>query len=454
MAGSRVLVIDDQVSLAKSVQRLLGRFKIDVSLAHSGKEGLEILGKEPVDVVLLDIQMPEMDGIEVLTEIRKRWTDIPVIMMTGFATIETAVQAMKKGAFDFIQKPFDPDDIVSTMVLKALEHVRLLQRYANLQKEVQDRHRFENMVGKSRPMQAIFRTIERLSKSETTVLITGESGTGKELIARAIHYNSPRKNDSFVAVDLGALTENVVESELFGHVKGSFTGAITDHKGLFRMADGGTIFLDEIGEIPLKVQARLLRVLQEREIKPVGNSNTISVNVRVLAATNKSLEQLVGNGAFREDLYYRLRVIPIHVPPLRERREDIILLLNHFLQKHTKSDTPLKFAPEAMEIFSSYAWPGNVRELENCIERLLALADPGKVIQPGDLPSELRSGGVDTINNEPSLSLESYERLAILRALDEAEGDKDEAAKVLGIGKSTFYRKLKNHGISPKRNKS
>lgn len=356
MAGSRVLVIDDQVSLAKSVQRLLGRFKIDVSLAHSGKEGLEILGKEPVDVVLLDIQMPEMDGIEVLTEIRKRWTDIPVIMMTGFATIETAVQAMKKGAFDFIQKPFDPDDIVSTMVLKALEHVRLLQRYANLQKEVQDRHRFENMVGKSRPMQAIFRTIERLSKSETTVLITGESGTGKELIARAIHYNSPRKNDSFVAVDLGALTENVVESELFGHVKGSFTGAITDHKGLFRMADGGTIFLDEIGEIPLKVQARLLRVLQEREIKPVGNSNTISVNVRVLAATNKSLEQLVGNGAFREDLYYRLRVIPIHVPPLRERREDIILLLNHFLQKHTKSDTPLKFAPEAMEIFSSYAW--------------------------------------------------------------------------------------------------
>jgi len=447
--NSRVLVIDDEVNLLRSIERRLEHHKIQVSVATSGAEGLDILGKEPIDVVLLDINMPEMDGIEVLTIVKDRWPDIPVIMMTGYATVETAVQAMKIGAFDFIQKPFDVEDIVLIMVSKGLQQRRLLQRYASLQREVEDRYRFENLVGKSRVMQEIFRTIERISNSESTVLITGESGTGKELIARAIHYNSPRRKTPFVAVDLGALTENVIESELFGHVKGSFTGAVTDHKGLFRIADGSTIFLDEVGEIPLKVQAKLLRIIQEREIKPVGSAHPIKVDVRVLAATNRGLEENVRQGAFREDLYYRLRVLPLHIPPLRERREDIPLLVQHFIEKHALHGQKPQFAPEAIETLTDYDWPGNVRELENMVERLLALSGHLSLIRNEDLPSEVRVARHP--GAKPGASLDNYERMAIERALSEAEGDIDGAAERLGVGKSTLYRKMKIHGLKASR---
>jgi DNA-binding NtrC family response regulator len=451
LPGSRVLVIDDDENMARSIERRLNRHKVEVALVHSGNDALEALGREAIDVILLDVRMPDMDGIEVLTAIKESWPDIPVIMMTGYATVEMAVNAMKIGAFDFIQKPFEPEELVLIMISKGLQQRQLLQRYASLQKEVEDRYRFENLVGKSKAMQEVFRTIERISHSESTVLITGESGTGKELIARAIHYNSPRRKTPFVAVDLGALTENVIESELFGHVKGSFTGAVTDHKGLFRIADGGTILLDEVGEIPLKVQARLLRVIQEREVKPVGGSHPIRVNVRVLAATNKNLTELVQNGAFREDLYYRLRVVPLAVPPLRERREDIPLLIKHFIEKHASpgAGTRPNFSPDAIEMLSSYDWPGNVRELENMIERLLALCGGNlTVIKAEDLPAEV---WVVSTEGKPQISFENYERMAIEKALNENAGDIGKVAAILGVGKSTLYRKMKAHNLKTPR---
>ncbi len=446
-----VLIIDDEKNLVKSIQRQMRRYKVESLAAYSGEEGIKILEDNSVDVVLCDIKMPGINGIETLKIIKERWPNIPVIMMTAFATIELAVEAMKKGAMDFISKPFEHNEIVPVMLSKAIEQNRLLWKYEHLQREVENRYRFENIVGQSPDLKKIFRTIDRLANNESIVLISGESGTGKELIARAIHYNSSRCKMPFVAIDLGALTENVIESELFGHVKGSFTGAISDHKGLFRIADGGTVFLDEIGEIPLHTQARLLRVLQEKEVKPVGSDKSVKVNVRVLAATNKDLKNMVQKGTFREDLYYRLNVVPIVVQPLRKRKEDVPLLLQHFIKKHApEKEISLSFTAKAMDTLCAYSWPGNVRELENVIQRLLAVGDLSKPVEVSDLPEEIR-----TLDYEkPDLNLNSYEKLALQRALDETDDDIDKAAEILCVGKSTFYRKMKLHGIKTPKKKS
>jgi len=449
--GSTALVIDDEQNLVKSIKRLLRRYGVDCLAAYSGEEGIDILEKHaPVDAVFLDIKMPGMDGMEVLDVIKKKWSDIPVIMMTAYATVELAVEAMKKGAMDFISKPFDHDEIIPVMLAKAVEHNRLLHKCRLLQGEVEDKYRFENLVGTSKAMRDIFKKIARLAENESTVLISGESGTGKELIARAIHYNSPRRKGPFVAVDLGALTENVVESELFGHVKGSFTGAQADHKGLFRVADGGTILLDEVGEIPPHVQARLLRVLQEREVKPVGSTRSVKVNVRVLAATNKRLKEMVSNGSFREDLYYRLNVVPLDVPPLRERKEDIPLLIEHLMRKYLPEGKRLSFTSEAIDSLCRYSWPGNVRELENCIQQIIAVRDSEKPVTVFDLPEEIRHSARE---KEHELSLNSYEKMAIQKALESCGGNIEEAADMLGVGKSTLYRKMKQYEIPrPRKN--
>jgi len=449
--GSTILVIDDEENLVKSIRRQMRLYKVESLSAYSGEDGIKVLEEQSVDAVFCDIMMPGINGIETLKIIKERWPNTPVIIMTAFATIELAVEAMKRGAMDFVSKPFEHDEIIPIMLSKAIERNRLLWRYEHLQREVENRYGFENIVGESSGLKEIFRTIERLADNESTVLISGESGTGKELIARAVHYNSLRRKMPFVAVDLGALTENVIESELFGHVKGSFTGAVKDHKGLFRIADGGTIFLDEVGEIPLHIQARLLRVLQEKEVKPVGSDKSVHVNVRILAATNKNLKDMVKKGAFREDLYYRLDVVPIVVLPLRERKEDIPLLVKHFIEKHaSKSNASPSFATEAMDSLCSYSWPGNIRELENFIQRLLAVGDFSRPVETSDLPEDIRGTGFE----KPDLNLQSYEKLAIQRALDETDGDIDKAADILGVGKSTFYRKIKTHDIKiPKKRK-
>lgn len=451
MAGAKVLIIDDEELLCNSMERQMRPHKITVFCAHKPEDGINILKEHEIDVIFLDVRLPGMSGLEVLSLIRERWNDIPVIVMTAYGTVPDAVQAMKLGAMDFIQKPFEPVELPLIMVSKGVQQRRLLQRVISLQREVEERYRFENIVGKSPKMQEIFNTITKLANNESTILIRGESGTGKELIARAIHYNSPRKKGPFVAVDLGSLAENIIESELFGHVKGSFTGAHTDNKGLFRAADGGTIFLDEVGNIPLPVQARLLRVLQEREVKPVGSYQPIKVNVRVIAATNKNLEESVKKGEFREDLYFRLKVVPIEIPPLRERREDIPLLIQHFVKKHGGEDAKLKFSPQASDLLMNYDWQGNVRELENLIERLLALTGNDATIKESDLPAEIRN--FRYVSSSNPLSLDDYEKAAVERAIAEAEGDVEKAAKILGVGKSTLYRKMKVHGIAVPRKK-
>ena len=445
LKGYTLLVIDDEKNMAKSIQRQMQRYGLECLSAYSGEDGIKVLEENPVDVVLVDIMMPGINGIETLSIIKERWPNMPVIMMTAFATIELAVEAMKKGAVDFISKPFDHKDIVPVMVKKAIEQSRLLWKYQHLQNEVENHYRFENIIGQSSALKEIFFMIERLSQNDSAVLIRGESGTGKELIARAIHYNSGRRKMPFLAVDLGALTENVIESELFGHVKGSFTGAISDHNGLFRAAEEGTIFLDEVGEIPLNIQSRLMRVLQEKEIKPVGSDKSVRVNVRVLAATNKDLKDMVQKGAFREDLFYRLNVVPLFVPPLRDRKEDIPLLVQHFVKKHSpQGAAPLAFTAQSMDTLCAYSWPGNVRELENCAQRILAVGDPTRPVEVRDLPEEVRSPDYE----KPDLNLKSYERLALKRVIDETDGDMDKAAEILKIGKSTLYRKMKIHGIS------
>lgn len=451
LAGSKVLIIDDEELLCNSMERQMRPHKIKVFCAQKPEDGINILKEHEIDVVFLDVRLPGMNGLEVLSLIKERWQDIPVIMMTAYGTVPDAVQAMKLGAMDFIQKPFEPLELPLLMVSKGIQQKRLIQRVTLLQKEVEERYRFENIIGKSQRMQDIFDTIRKLASSESTILIRGESGTGKELIARAIHYNSPRKKGPFVAVDLGSLAENIIESELFGHVRGSFTGAHSDNKGLFRAADGGTIFLDEVGNIPLPVQARLLRVLQEREVKPVGSYQPIRVNVRVIAATNKNLEDSVKKQEFREDLYFRLKVVPIEIPPLRERREDIPLLIQHFVAKHGGEGSKLKFSPQASELLMNYDWPGNVRELENLIERLLALTGNETVIKESDLPQEIRNYQI--VSSSKPVSLDDYEKAAVERAIAEAQGDVEKAAQILGVGKSTLYRKMKIHGIAVSRKK-
>jgi len=449
----RILVVDDESIVCESCQRILQEEGYEVECTQDGKEAFEKMRANPFDVVITDLKMPGIDGMDVLKILQKDYPETIIIMITGFSTVETAVEAMKLGAFDYIPKPFTPDE-VSIVVKKAVEKRNLMLENFYLRQELRDKYGFQNIIGRSKRMQDVYRIIAKVAMTDSTALIFGQSGTGKELIARAIHFNSPRGPRSFVAVDCSSLAETLLESELFGHVRGAFTGAVTAKKGLFEEADSGTCFLDEIGDISLAMQAKLLRVLQEHEIKRVGGTETLKIDVRIVAATNKNLEELVAEKKFREDLFYRLNVVSIHLPSLRERPDDIPLLADHFLRKFAaQNNKPVcRISPEAMDILNRYGWPGNVRELENVIERTATLTSTNLIL-PEDLPRRLHlePAQIDMGSLPSRIPLSELEKLYIQKVLEETGGNKKRAADILGIDRRTLYRMANRLGLTIKR---
>ncbi len=452
--SARILVCDDEASLREMLQILLRRegYRVDaVDGVHSARDKLASV--DPYDVVITDLVMPDGTGMEVLDAVRARSTDTQILMVTAYATTEQAVEAMRKGAYDYVQKPFKNHELLVTLE-KALEKRAIVAENETLRAEVQSRWSEGQLIGKSPAMDRLRDLIKRVASSTTSVLITGESGTGKEMVARALHFQSPRAKEPFVVLNCGAMPENLIESELFGHVKGAFTGANTEKEGLFRAAAGGTLFLDEVGELPPPLQVKLLRVLQERKVRPVGGSSEVEVDVRVLAATNRNVESEVDRGAFREDLFYRLNVIRIEVPPLRERPEDIPVLAGYFLQKHAAvQGRRLEFSPEAMRWLTQQSYAGNVRELENIVERGVTLS-PGSVVNREDLGDTHPSRKATNISLIPEgrFDLDAYlaqvERELLLRALDQSAGVRKKAADLLGMSFRQFRYRLAKH-ISP-----
>jgi two-component system response regulator PilR (NtrC family) len=455
MSLNKVLVVDDEESIREFFEIMLKREGYEVVTATNGAEALDRLKKERVDLVISDLQMPEMSGMELLQAAKELDPELVIIMITAFGSTETAVEAMKLGAYDYVQKPFKIDE-VKIIIRQALEKRVLRMENALLKRELGTKYAFDNIIGSAPPMMRIYEMVKRVANTKSSVLITGESGTGKELIARAIHFNGPLKDRPFVTVNCGAIPENLMESEMFGHKKGSFTGAIADKKGLFEVANGGTIFLDELGELPLPMQVKLLRVIQEGTFKRVGATEDITVDVRVISATNKTLDVEVRAGRFREDLFYRMNVIQIHCPPLRERREDVAMLANHFLEKFAKGlgVEVKRIGNEAMDVLKRYHYPGNVRELENIIERTVAL-EPSAVILPESLPRHMldaqqpSAGPLDAnkieILSDQGIDLErltaDFERTLLTKALQQAGGIKKRAAKLLNISfRSMRYR--------------
>jgi DNA-binding NtrC family response regulator len=435
---ARILIVDDEQSMLEVLAIMLKREGYEVATTSNGEQAMELIRSIGFDVVITDLKMEPVDGMEVLRFTKTVNRETVVIMMTAHGTEEIAVEAMKEGAFHYVKKPFKMEEL-RNLIAKGLEN-------RDLKQEVQGRYHVENIVGSSREMQKIFRLIEKVAPTDSTVIIYGESGTGKELVARALHYNSHRRNYPFEAINCTALPETLLESELFGHVKGSFTGAHVDKKGLFEAADKGTVFLDEIGIMSPGMQMKILRVLQEKEIKRVGDNTVRDVDVRIIAATNENLSEKVKSGEFREDLYYRLSVIPINLAPLRDRREDIPLLVKHFLKtqnKRLKAD--YKISDETMAILEAYDWPGNVREVENAIERAVTLSE-GNIIKPEDLPEVMTAGFVGAAPRTGDLeyAVLEYEYRHIRRVLVEVSDDKKAASKVLGISVPTIYRKLKD----------
>jgi two-component system NtrC family response regulator len=449
---STILIIEDDDSLRRVTEYTLKEEGYRVLTASNGRVGLDVFRSASVDLVLTDVRMPEMDGMEVLPRLKAMQPDLPVIMLTAHGTITSAVEAMKLGAFDYLTKPFSRDQLRAS-VRKALEVADLKTENRQLRQMVAERFSFAAMIAGSRAMRDVTDTAARVAQTDTTVLLQGESGTGKELLAKAIHVHSARARRPFVTVNCAAIPEHLIESELFGHRRGSFTGAVVDKQGKFDSADGGTIFLDEIGELPLLLQVKILRVLQEREIDMVGDSRLRKVDVRVIAATNRDLEKMVADGSFREDLYYRLAVVPLRVPPLRERADDIPLLVEHFLTKHV---TKLNRAAPSVEkaVYSAlnlYPWPGNIRELENVIERALVLDRDG-VLGLDDLPERLhaqgrRFGNVRVELPDDGISLEAVERDLIQAALEKHGGNQTRAAAYLDITRSTLLYRMQKHGV-------
>ncbi len=444
----KILVVDDDPGSRELLQVILEAQGYQVIVAASGKEALAIAQAVPLNLVITDLRMPAMDGLAFLRAVHDSLSTLSVIIMTAYGTIESAVEATKLGAYGYLTKPLTGERVLH-LVRRALEEQQLRQENVYLKRRLQDRHRFDNIIGKSPRMQEIFRLIEDLERSEATVLIQGKTGTGKELIAQALHFHSPRKDHPFMAVNCGSLTETLLESELFGHLRGAFTGAIATKRGLFQEADGGTLFLDEISETSLSMQVKLLRAIQDGEIKSVGADKAVRVDVRIIAATNQDLTQAMEEGRFRPDLYYRLNVIGLYLPELKERREDIPLLAAHFLALYRqKLKRPAReITPEALALLLDYDWPGNVRELENCIERAVVLAR-GETIRPEDLPPSLRQ-----MTPTPSLTfavgtpLEVLERQALLATLQEVKGNKAAAARLLGISQRTLYRKIHRYRL-------
>ncbi|MBI4735240.1 MAG: sigma-54-dependent Fis family transcriptional regulator [candidate division NC10 bacterium] len=451
MKRVKILVIDDDESLRRVLEYNLAQEGYAVLTASSGEQGLDLLKKEGADLVVTDVRMAGMDGLQVLEEVRKADPNIQVIILTAFGTIEMAVEAMKAGAFHYISKPFNRDELKLT-IRKALQLKDLERENLALRQELRTRLGLDAIIADSPQMQQILEMLGRVAPTETTVLILGESGTGKELIARAIHGSSPRAQGSFVAVNCAAIPENLLESELFGHVKGAFTGAIRDRVGKFEAAEGGTIFLDEIGEMRPDLQVKILRVLEERTLERVGDNTLIRVDVRVLAATNKDLTKAIQAGEFREDLYYRLNVVPLSIPPLRERREDIRPLAQHFLQR-LGAPPRLTIAPDAFKALETYDWPGNVRELENALERAM-IFHRGDVITLADLPETIRAprakeaAALPVSLPEAGLSLEEVEKELILRALQKHDWNQSRAARYLGITRHTLLYRMEKHSIT------
>ncbi|MGB9716385.1 MAG: sigma-54-dependent transcriptional regulator [Thermodesulfovibrionales bacterium] len=447
----KILVVEDENSMREVLRILLEGENYEVITASDGLEGLSHIENDIFDLVITDIKMPGADGFEVLKKVKNLSSETIVIMITAFGTTEAAIEAMKLGAYDYINKPFKIDEI-KLIVKKALEKKRLSEEVSLLRDKVKTTYRLENIIGQSSKMQELFRLIPKVAQSNSNVLIIGESGSGKELVAMALHNLSSRKDKNFVAINCSAFPEGLLESELFGHMRGSFTGAMQNKLGLFEIADNGSLFLDEIGEMPINLQAKLLRVLENGTFRRVGGTTDIKVDVRVISATNKDIKGEIASGRFREDLYYRLNVVPIHIPPLRERKEDIPLLVEHFLKKI--SDPPKKVTPDAMRILMDYPWKGNVRELENVIERVALLIDK-EVITPSDLPSEI-IGYSEDLKEIPELTEEGInlddiitdiEKKYLLKALEKSRGVKKEAAKLLNISFRSFRHRLSKYGI-------
>lgn len=456
MIPKRILIVDDEESFRHMLSVILRKEKYEVETASNGEEALQKISESPFDQILCDIRMPQMDGLEFLKEAQKIGVESTIIMMSAYGTIDTAIEAMKLGAYDYISKPFKTDEIILTL-RKAEEREQLRRENQLLRREVQREYSFENIVSKNAKMKEIFEVIKKVAPYKSTILIMGESGTGKELVARALHYNSDRSKKPFVAVNCGAIPENLLESELFGHVKGAFTDAIRTKRGLFEEADGGTLFLDEIGELPPQLQVKLLRVLQEGEIRRVGESRPIKVDVRIISATVKDLAKEVNEGRFRDDLFYRLNVLPIHIPPLRERKEDIPILIEHFIKKFTQSTNKnvVGIDSKALEALMNYRWSGNVRELENTIERAVVLAD-GEYIMFENLPPEIREFKKEeevTILpvDEEEYSIKKASRVLetnlIRKALKRTKGNHTHAARLLEISHRALLYKIKEYGI-------
>ena len=466
----RILLIDDEEAIRDSLDTLLTLEGFEIETAVDAASGLAALGRKPVDLVLLDLMLPDRSGLELLEEIRQHDSATPVVMLTAYGTVETAVKAIQLGADDFFTKPWNNDKLILGLE-QTIARRRLEAENLRLRQELRERYSFSNIVGRSEPMQEVFRLVSQVAPSRSTVLLTGESGTGKELAAKAIHAHSPRSDGPFVAVNSGSIPVDLLESSLFGHVKGAFTGASYSRKGFFEVADGGTIFLDEVGTLSVETQAKLLRVLQEREFMPVGSNELIHVDVRIIAATNENLLQMVKEGQFREDLYYRLNVIGIHLPPLRERRTDIPLLVRHFFDRFCREnekflgeagESTLEFSPEAMRLLMDHDWPGNVRELENVVERAVVLAQdaqvgpdvfPDSLLAPDDsarrprLPIDIKPAAGASL---PEI-VEEFERRLITDELEKAGWNQTETAKRLRVALSTLNQKIQRLGIDVKR---
>ena len=453
-----ILVVDDDPGHLTTLQTIIKSWGYFVEVADDGSKAVEKVKERPFDLILMDVRMTMMSGIEALKLIKEYNPAIPILIMTAYSSVESAVEALKTGAYDYLTKPLD-FEVLKLSIEKARDHMGLKTENKALKEKLRSEFDLKNIIGKSRPMNELIDMVAMIAPSEATVLITGESGTGKELIAQSIHYNSPRKDHPLIVVNCAALTETLLESELFGHEKGAFTGADKRREGRFAQANKGTIFLDEIGEMSPIMQAKLLRVIQEREIQRVGGDATIKVDVRILAATNRNLQQEVADGKFREDLYYRLNVVTLNVPPLRDRRDDITLLAQHFLEKYAqKNRKRVKgFSPVAMDMLLKYEWPGNVRELENALERAVILL-AGDYITEKELPLSITQTYSDQNGWMPlqsatrgSLALVEVEKMAIIAALEEAGGNKSEAARRLGINRKTLHKKLKDYGVKTER---
>jgi two-component system NtrC family response regulator len=449
-----ILIVDDEKNYLVILEALLAPEGYEIITEDNALNALRLVRETDLDLVITDVKMPGIDGMELLEEAKEKDPELPVIIMTAYGTIEMAVEAMKKRAYDYITKPFRNEELKLT-IKKALEVYRLKKENRLLSEALSDRYRYGNIIGKTSPMLKIYDMVGKVAQSKASVMITGASGTGKELIAKAIHYNGPRKNRPFISINCGALTETLLESELFGHEKGAFTGAVTMKKGRFELADGGTLFLDEVGAMPPSLQVKLLRVLQEMEFERVGGTKTIKVDVRILTASNRILKEDVNRGIFREDLFYRLNVVQIEVPPLKDKIEDIPLLVGHFIEKFQPSkNRKIGLSPEVWKALYSYSWPGNIRELENTIERALVLSSDEN-ITVGDLPDylvEKKEEKIDLDKIVPlkltlSEALEQIEEKLISRALTYSNNVQSKAAEMLGISRRVMHYKMKKYGM-------